>query len=347
MHELGMRTARPLLDQGIRNGLASLAEPPPALRDLLIQTETLPAYVTDELLDDYTRPWFSSPGPVHLISLSTGSLVRAYESPSIANVLTLTGRLVEGAERRIEETGKWLTAMMLPGALRPGWPGYVATFQVRMLHAHMRRLAYDRGYDAARHGAAINQVDLGRTWMDFTLTSYRAEELLGFGLSPREQDQLYRYWWYVGHLLGLDARLVEGVTSNQAATRIDDMFQTVTGAVTDESVVLADATLGSVTGSINELLRVPKGLARPVLNAVTRRIHGPGMSQDLRIPAEPVADVWLTPAVTAMRVARERRRAKPAAWEAEIEKNIADTRARLGETEEAAAFERGATGSHD
>ena len=347
MHELGMRNTRPLLEQGISNGVASLPDPPPAMGALLTQAETPPAYVTDELLDGYTRPWFSSPGPVHMISLSAGSLVRAYESPSIAHVLTLTGRLVEGAERRIEETGKWLTAMMLPGALRPGQPGYVATLQVRMLHAHMRRLAYDRGYQSALHGAPINQVDLARTWMDFTVTSYRAEELLGFDLSPREQDQLYRYWWYAGHLLGIDARLIGGITNNEAAKRVDDMLQTVTGPVTEESVVLADATLGSVTGSLNELLRVPRGLGRPVLNAITRRIHGPGMSHDLRIPAEPAADLWLTPTVAAIRIARDRRRSKPAAWETEIEKHIADTRTRLGETEDAAAFERGATGSHD
>jgi hypothetical protein len=48
-----------------------------------------------------------------------------------------------------------------------------------MMHAHMRRLARDRGFDETAHGVPINQVDLARTWMDFTLTSLTAEERLG------------------------------------------------------------------------------------------------------------------------------------------------------------------------
>ncbi|WP_060712007.1 DUF2236 domain-containing protein [Pseudonocardia sp. HH130629-09] len=72
-----------------------------------------------------------------------------YESPSIAKVLSTTGRLVDRADKRLTETGAWLTQAMLPGNLRRGRPGYVATLNVRMLHAHMRRLALDRGYDTA------------------------------------------------------------------------------------------------------------------------------------------------------------------------------------------------------
>jgi len=119
------------------------------------------------------------PAAAHVVSLSAGALIRVYESPSISQVLATSGRLIEGADRRIRETGKWVSTVMLPGSLRPGGPGYVATLQVRMLHANMRRLARSRGFDEAAYGAPINQVDLARTWMDFTLTSLRAEETDG------------------------------------------------------------------------------------------------------------------------------------------------------------------------
>lgn len=89
-------------------------------------------------------------------------------------------------------------------------PGYVATLQVRMLHAHMRKLALDRGVGTARHGLPINQIDLGRTWIDFTLTAFTAEEAFGFALSSLETTDLYRDWWYFGHLLGVDLRLIQG-----------------------------------------------------------------------------------------------------------------------------------------
>jgi hypothetical protein len=348
MHEQGMRQSRELLDRGLREGLALLDDPPPALAALLTQTESRPPYATDELIDDYSRPFFTSPGPVHMVSLSAGSLVRAYESPSIARVLSLTGRLVEGAPRRIQETGKWLLTVMLPGSLRPGQAGYQATIQVRMVHAHMRKLAYERGYDATVWGVPINQVDLGRTWMDFTLTSYTAEQEFGFALTGLETESLYRYWWYIGHLLGVDPRLVAGITNHEAAKRVADLFQTVTGSVSEESAVLADATLGSTTASLHQIMHVPTGLARPVVNAIARRIHGPGTARDLKIEVDPTADLFLTPAVKALRAARDRRRDHAERWAADIDKNIAETRNQLVEfAAGSTAYERGATTSDD
>jgi hypothetical protein len=45
--------------------------------------------------------------------------------------------------------------------------------------------------------------------MDFTVTSLRAEESIGFGLATSETAALYRCWWLLGHLLGIDARDAE------------------------------------------------------------------------------------------------------------------------------------------
>ena len=172
-------SARADLARGIAHGLATVDNPLPATAALLEQTESLVAQADPDLLDRGSLPHFGPQGSVHMISLSAGALVRVYESPSIARVLAVTGRLIDGAERRIRETGVWQTEALLPGALRVGAPGYVATLQVRMLHARMRRLARSRGYAEARLGVPINQVDLVRTWLDFTLTSYRAESLMG------------------------------------------------------------------------------------------------------------------------------------------------------------------------
>ncbi|MDE3723525.1 oxygenase MpaB family protein [Nocardiopsis sp. N85] len=284
---------------------------------------------------------------MHIIALNAGSLIRVYESPSISAVLTTTGRLVDSAQRRIQETGSWLTRVMLPGGLRVGQPGYVATLQVRMLHAHMRRLALNRGYDASADGHPINQVDLGRTWMDFTLTAYTAEGLLGFGLSSREQADLYRYWWCVAHLLGIDERLVRGITGNEAAARLDAVFQAVTGPVTEDSAVLADATLESATSALHGLLHVPRELARPALNALARRIHGDAVCQDLRIPPAPIADAWLGPVLSGLALARERRRRDPRQWQAAIDRNLATALDLAARPARPTAYQRGATGSAD
>src|ERR1700728_3184264 len=222
IHEQG-RPARAALEQGIQGGLSSVAGAPPAVTALLADAERLPAFAGGDLPDRGCAPFYMTPNPVHMISLSAGALIRVYESPSISKVLATTGRLIDGADRRIRETGKWVSSVMLPGSLHPGGVGYAATLRGRMLHANMRHLARARGFDEAAYGAPINQVALARTWMDFTVTSLRAEKAMGFGLTTSETATFYRYWWLLAHLLGIDPRLVEGISSNEQAARVDEL----------------------------------------------------------------------------------------------------------------------------
>lgn len=338
LHELG-RSVRVALANGISNGLGTLDDPPPAVAALLRQAETLPDYVDDELLETGSLPYFSSPLAAGVISLSAGALVRVYDSPSIAKVLAMTGRLVDGADRRIRETGGWVNAAMTPGSLRRGQPGYRATLQVRMLHAHMRRLARTRGYDEAAYGAPINQVDLARTWMDFTLTSLRAEAVMGFDRTSAERASLYRYWWYIGHLLGLDARLVEGISSNEDAARVDEMLQAVTGPPIPESADLALASLKSIAATLHELLSLPEGVGLPVLFALTRRIHGHAVGDELRLPRAAAADALLGPAIQLVRSRHAKIMRDQEALLREQTKGITRARALIAERTEATHYE--------
>jgi hypothetical protein len=328
------------LNAGVRHGLESLTDAPLAVAALLASAETRPAFVDDELVDHGTAPFFSAPTPVHMVSLSVGALVRVYESPSIATVLTTTGQLIDGAQRRLQETGKWLMAQMLPGALRPGQPGYIATLQVRMLHAHMRRLARSRGYDEAAFGAPINQVDLARTWMDFTVTSYGFEEMLGYGYTASELATLYRYWQFAANVLGIDHRLVEGISNNEQAGRVDDLFQAVTGPPIEQSGTLAAATISAMSSMMHDVINVPSGMATPVLRALVRRYHGDTMSDELRVPRAPAATTLLGPAIHVLRTRRARLRQNATAWQAVQEKNIATARELLHADPQPAAYEQ-------
>jgi hypothetical protein len=322
VHVLG-RDGRAQLQRGMVSGLAALADPPPAIAAFLTDTERLPSYADNDLLDHGSVPLFTVPSAAHVVSLSAGALIRVYESPSISQVLATSGRLIEGADRRIRETGKWVSSVMLPGSLRPGGPGYIATLQVRVLHANMRRLARSRGFDEAAYGAPINQVDLGRTWMDFTLTSLRAEELMGFGLTSREAAALYRYWWLLGDLLGIDARLIQGIRSNAEAARVDELFAAVTGPLIDESVTLAHATLESITDLLHEALHIPESVGTHGLAALARLFHGPAMSDELEIESSRAAEVVLNAAIARVRTNRTALRSDPVKWQAAIAANLA------------------------
>lgn len=334
IHRQG-RPARACLDAGIRSGLATLTDPPSAIAEFLTHTETLPDFVDDDLLDGGSLPFYSVPPPVHIISLSAGALIRVYESPSISQVLATTGRLIDGADRRIRETGKWVSTAMLPGGLRPGQPGYVATLQVRMLHAHMRRLARNRGFDEAHHGVAINQVDLARTWIDFTYTSLRAEEIMGFTLTSRETRSIYTYWWLLAHLLGVDARLVQGISDNEQAARVDALLQYATGPLIDESATLAAATLNSITDLLGAALHIPERLGSRGLASLARMFHGDTVADELQIPRSRAADSVISAAVDRVKSARRTLRSEPGQWESQVQKNLATARKTLHERDQA------------
>jgi ER-bound oxygenase mpaB/B'/Rubber oxygenase, catalytic domain len=327
--------ARQAVQLGIRNGLDSLVDPPDSVAAFLIDTERLPDYADDDLLDRGSAPFFTMPPAVHLISLSAGALIRVYESPSIAAVLTSTGRLVDGADRRIRETGKWVATAMLPGSLRAGQPGYEATLQVRLLHANMRRLVRSRGYDERAYGTPINQVDLARTWMDFTVTSLQAEASMGFGLTTSETTTLYRYWWLVGHLLGIDARLIEGISSNEQARRVDELLQALTGPLIPDSATLAAATLDSITGELHDALKLPESIASKALSALARRFHGHAIADELGIETSSTADAILSRAISVIRSHRLKERRDLEHWQRNQQKYLAESRARLSDAHDA------------
>ncbi|MCW2600551.1 MAG: hypothetical protein JWM02_2380 [Frankiales bacterium] len=341
----GHPQARQAVQLGIRDGLDAVVDPPESVVAFLSDTERLPDYADDDLLDHGSAPFFTMPPPVHLISLSAGALIRVYESPSIAAVLATTERLVDGADRRIRETGTWVATAMLPGSLRVGQPGYVATLQVRMLHANMRRLVRNRGFDEAAYGTPINQVDLARTWMDFTVTSLQAEESMGFGLTTSETASLYRCWWLLGHLLGIDARLIEGISTHEQARRVDELLQAVTGPLIAESALLAAATLESITGELRDALNLPESIGSKALSALARRFHGDAIADELGIASSGAVDAVISRAISVIRSRRLKGRQNTGQWQRNQEKYLAELRAQLADADQA-QYQTGADSPH-
>lgn len=318
-----------VLDLALRDGLAALDRPDPDLVALLEDVEQAASEVDDGLLEDGAEAFWTMPPAVHVISLSVGSLVRVYESPSIAAVLSGTGRLVDGADARLRQTAKWLGEAMLPGALRVGAPGYIATIGVRMMHAKVRYYAAKGGYDAARYGTSINQVDLARVWIDFTLTSWQAEAALGYTFTSHELDRMYRLWGYIGRLLGIDPRFVSGITTHAAARRMSELLDAVTGPLTTQSAILAQATIDSVAVQLQENTKLPVWLGRSLLRQLTYRFHGHVRASDLKVPPAPLASPVIDAITAIIRARRRRLRNAPEAWAKMTGCNLSELRKQL------------------
>jgi hypothetical protein len=257
------------------------------------------------------------------------ALVKVYASTSIARVLNTTGRLVEGAERRVQETGLWLASAMEPGGLKVGNAGYIGTVQVRMLHAMMRPYVRTHGYDEKVDGYAISQVDLARTWLDFTLTSMRSEAIMGGEYTNAEIAEIYQYWWHIGHLLGIDPRFYEGIKSHGEAQRISDLVDAVTGLPVPETSDLVKSTMNAVTSELKSQFPIPGKLSSAILETLARMFHGDSLSDNLHLGNYPEIQLLLKPFFSAMRIRRSKLRIDTKKWEANIDKGIKESTAQI------------------
>jgi hypothetical protein len=321
------------LRQGINQGLSSLRSPVPAVAALLTQIERKPTYIDDKLLSAGSRTYYSVAPLFHQIVLSVGSLVNVYASPAIANVLVGNGKLVESTQRRVMETGDWLITTMLPGTLRPGGSGYVATIEVRMLHANVRWAQTRHGYDSSAFGVPISQADLARTWLDFTYTSCRALNRLGVGFTAEEFGEIYRLWWYLGHLLGIDPNLYRNITSQHDAAELHALLDATNEPPTQQSAQLTEAVLGVVASGLADKTNLPPKAARSLINACARRIHDKAKADSLGIPHSPFTAVL---PLLARRTSRDRAmlRRQPEKWAQAIEKNMNSARGLLATLDE-------------
>lgn len=286
--ELG-RSARAALQRGLAEGRANVPDAPPAVAALLAHAETVPHWVSPELLDEGDRTSLAVPPHWRSLAFSGGSLAHTYSSPAIARLLVGTGRLTSTAPRRLAETGLWNASSILPGGLRRGAPGYVQTVQVRLLHARVRASATAHGWDAGRWGIPINQTDIARTWLDFTVVPFTFLEGVGYRLTPEEQSRLYRYWWYIGHLLGLDEEFFLDIEDHARADELLDLLDSTTAPPDENSHALVKALFDAATATLAATPESPMDATgwRDLLNALAGQYHGKN-AVALGIPDSPI-----------------------------------------------------------
>ncbi|NUR58428.1 MAG: DUF2236 domain-containing protein [Catenulispora sp.] len=341
---------RRLLEQGLTDGLASLQAPPPAVKALLQQLEAQPdgaepegagshsagsdsAGLSSALpsdLADGDRATQAIPPPWDVVAFAV-SMMYVYASPPIARVLAYTGRLTADAPRRLSETGAWRSRAVLPGGLLPGAPGYVATARVRLMHARVRAMALRDGWDTERRGSPINQVDLARTWLAFTIVPFGClSEVIGIGLSDAEERQLYRYWRHIGRLLGVDDAIIADIREHADAAELLAVLDKTAELPGDYSRELTAALFDYATEG---LARIPElGMSssawRSVLGAITRASLGDQVSDALGISRTAPGD-FLPPFTRAQVAARNAQIADPDEAEKARQRHIAIRRQRV------------------
>jgi hypothetical protein len=290
MDALG-KEGRRILNAGLADGLQSLTERPPAITALLQQLETMPAWVDPDRLGRGEVAALSVSPFWYVLSAIPSALVHTYASPAIARLLIQTGRLTTMAPRRLAETGMWAGQATMPGGLLRGAPGYQATVQVRLLHARMRSSALKHGWDKAEWGVPISQVDVARTWLDFTLTPSQALAALGIELTQAEQNSLYQYWHYIAYLLGVEDSFYRDVTDHDSARELRHLFDLTIGPPDENSRALTAAMVGAqadLLASVPQPL-MPRAEFCDLIHGMLRRSFGDDRADQLGIPVSSAA----------------------------------------------------------
>lgn len=275
-----------LLEQGMRQGVSVIDGLPESFRQLLQDCEAAVLSVPAKEIDLAMQP-YTSIGPTWLsIALGPGSLAHTYSDPAIAAVLMRTGNLLsETVSRRLLETQLWKISVIKPGGLALGGSGYVHTLQVRLLHARVRATLLQRGCVSAdgRQEVPIDQWQMLRTWLDFTVVPFEAFRLIGWELNPEQTKRLYEAWRVVGHLLGIDADLLSKVTDHTVALELLKMVDAQLPEPDESSRVLTQAMLGALGNRLAPVLKYPVDVSVMLMASLCRLLHGNELADQLGV----------------------------------------------------------------
>lgn len=261
----------------------------PALGAFAATMERRPDWLDQERVERGADAYRSVGVLWSMLALGPGSLVHTYLNPTSASVLVRTGNLTAMARQRVIETGGWLIATILPGGLRPGGAGISHTADVRLLHARVRAALLARGWDTAADGMPLNQLEMSRTWLDFTVVPFDALARLGLPLSAAELADLYHQWQYVGMLLGVDPRLIELARDQASGRQVLALIDALLPPPNEDSRQLTAAMIAAIADLSQPMLGRLGRHAHGLSLALARRIHGRAIAGQLAIPRSPVS----------------------------------------------------------
>lgn len=254
------------------------------------------------------------------LSLGPGALIHTYSAPSIADILANTGELTEGAVHRLAYTTNWIYSVYLKDGLRPGNVSFIHTGMVRAMHAHVRRVQTQLGLDYSEWGAPISELDMFRTWFDFTYIAFTYLRNLGYRLSLEEEQDLFYLWRVVGRMLGIPGDILEPETDIDASQETIDAIHFVDGEPNEASHALVEALFSGFRTNVKALLPFPDESIDDWMYTATRLMHGDDVADIYNVPhavSRPFAELELP--LTQQRF--DLLRANPEALEREVEQN--------------------------
>ncbi|MGZ3421896.1 MAG: oxygenase MpaB family protein [Polyangiales bacterium] len=228
-----------ILDRALSHGISSIEDPPESFRALFAELDEVPVWVDDTTLDRGGALLMRA-GIVGGITLGAKSLVHGYASPGGNKPLVFSGRLVDHASRRLNETSRFVQAVCRPGGMRRFADGFAITVKVRLMHAQVRRMILKSGrWNALAWGAPVNQHDMAGTTLLFSHSVLEGLRTFGVKMTREESESYMQLWRYVGHLIGVDSKILP--TCEYDATQLAELIEATMGEPDDDSRALVKA----------------------------------------------------------------------------------------------------------
>jgi hypothetical protein len=141
-----------------------------------------------------------------VLILNCYSLPLTYAMKGV-RVLYDTARLYTNPRRRVLETAQMIIDVMRPGGLERGGYGVRSAQKVRLMHAAVRHLLPQHGWDNSL-GLPINQEDLAGTLLSFSALTLDGLQKMGVDLTAAEIAAYLHGWNVVGHIMGVHSELL-------------------------------------------------------------------------------------------------------------------------------------------
>jgi hypothetical protein len=258
---------------------------PQALSKLVSSARQVPPWL-DEARLSRAHEVFLRAGLLGGIALGLCSLVHGYAAPAGNKPLAFSGRLKERAERRLAETGRFVTAVTELGGLTAGAAGFRAVLRVRLMHAQVRRLLLDSGrWSHQKWSHPINQHDMLATILLFSCVFIDAIRKLGVHVSAKEADDYQHLFRYVGELIGVEPALLPATFAE--GMRLAQLIRLTQGAPDDDSRELVSALIDAPLRSAKtpeQRKRAERQVA--VARGICRGLIGDELADQLGLPRD-------------------------------------------------------------
>jgi hypothetical protein len=276
--------AAALIDQALRHGISAVPDAPAELRALFAQLDEVPGWV-DRAQQNRAGAVVLRAGLAAGVVLGMKSLLLGYASPGGNKPLVFSGRLAQQAPRRLAETSRFVQAVSQPDGLTRAAPGFAIAVQVRLMHAHVRRLILRSGrWRSELWGAPINQHDMLATILLFSVAMVDGLRTLGYHVSAAEAEDVTGLWRHVGVVMGVEPQLLPSSFAEGMACA--DLIRVTQGPPDDDARALTRALFDARAAAIVAAGGDARDLERrrEAMHAICRLLIGDELASGLAIP---------------------------------------------------------------